>query len=52
MAEYVIKTSKGKKRLGTFYGNRGQAIRWAKRHWNIPFQIVSGKTGKKVYPLK
>jgi len=52
MTEYVVKTSRGKKRLGTFFGTRGDAIRWAKRHWKIPIRIVSAKTGKIVYPLK
>ena len=41
MTRWIVKTSKGKKRLGSFYGTKREAEKWAKRLWKIPFQLVS-----------
>ena len=42
MTRWLIKTNRGKKQLGTFYGTKKQVIRWAKRRWKIPLKIISG----------
>ena len=42
MTRWLIKTSKGKRQLGTFYGTKKQAQSWARRKWKIKVKIVSG----------
>ena len=45
MTAWSIRTSAGKEKLGSFFGTRKEAVRWVKRHYKIPFQLVSSKTG-------
>jgi len=51
MTEWEIRTSKSKRKMGTFYGTKKDAIKWAKDWWKIDFQVVSVKT-KKVTQIK
>jgi len=46
MTAWSIRTSKGREKLGSFFGTRKEAVRWVKKHYKIPFQLVSSKTGK------
>ena len=33
-------------KLGTYFGTRKDAVKWVRKHYSIPFQLVSSKTGK------